>query len=89
MSILPFLFVKLRNDLPPCGSCIFGQAHCWPWRHKSSANLSGGVFHSSDINKPGKIVGTDQIVSAQPILVPQEKDSMTRSHKWGATVFVY
>ena len=36
LSILPCRFLKLRNDLPPCLSCMFGQAHCRPWRHKSS-----------------------------------------------------
>ena len=27
-------------------------------------------------------------MSAQPRIVPQEKDSMKRAHIWGATVFV-
>ena len=79
-------FLKLINDLPPCLSCIFGQSHRRPWRHKSSAKPSGGVIYSSDINKPGQKVGTDQIMSAQPGLVPQEKGSITRAHIWGDTV---
>ena len=53
MSILPQRFLKIRNDLAPCVSGLFGQAHRWPWRHKSSAKSSGGVLCSSDINKPG------------------------------------
>ena len=40
------------------------------------------------LTKPGQRVGTDQIVSAQPGLVPQDKGQMTRSRIWGATVFV-
>ena len=48
---------------------------------------TGGVLQSADITKPGKRVGTDQIVSAQPGLVPQEKDQITRARIWGATVF--
>ena len=34
------------------------------------------------------MVYTDQLVSAQPGLVPQEKGSATRARIWGATVFV-
>ena len=88
MSILPRRFLKLRNDLPPCVSCLFGQAHTCLWRHKSSTTSTGGVLRSADITKPGKQVGTDQIVSAQPGIVPQEKGQMNRARIWGATVFV-
>ena len=52
MSILPLRFLKLRNDLPPCVSCLFGKAHCRPWRHKSSSMSTGGVLRSADITKP-------------------------------------
>ena len=34
------------------------------------------------------MVCTDQLVSTQPGLVPQEKGSPTRAHLWGATIFV-
>ena len=88
MSILPRRFLQLRNDFPPCVSFHFGQVHRQPWRHKSSTKSSGGVLRSWDIIKPGQRVGTDQIVSAQPGLVPQEKGQMTRARIWGATVFV-
>ena len=37
---------------------------------------------------PGERVHTDQLVSAQPVLVPQEKGSPTRARIWGATTFV-
>ena len=87
MSILPRRFLKLRNDLPPCVSYLFGQAHCRPWRHKSSTTSTDCVLRSADITKPGQRVGTDQIVSAQPGLFPQEKGQMTRARIWGATVF--
>ena len=88
MRILPRRFLKLRNDLPPCVSYLFGQAHRHPCRHKSSTMSTGGVLRSADITKPGKRVGTDQIVSAQPGLVPQEKVQMTRARIWGDTVLV-
>ena len=70
MSILHRRFLKLRNYFSPCVSCLFGQTHCQPWRHKSPAKSSDGVICSSDINKLGQRVGIDQIVSAQPVLVP-------------------
>ena len=88
MSFLPRRFLKLRNYLPPCVSCLFGQSHRWPWRHKSSVKSTGGVLRGSDITKPGQQVGTDQIVSAQPGLVPQEKRSTTRACICGATVLL-
>ena len=89
MIILPRRFIKLRNDLPPCVSCLFGQARLRPWRHKSSAKSSGGVLCILDINKPGQRVGTDQIFPAQPVLVPQGKGPMKQSRILGATDFVY
>ena len=55
---------------------------------KKPDKSSVGVLRSSDINKPGQKVGTDQTVSAQHGLVPQEKVSMKRARIWGATVFV-
>ena len=88
MSILPRRLLKLRNDFPPCVSCLFGQAHRRPWRHKSSTTSTGGVLQSAEITNPRQRVGTDQIVSAQTGLVPQEKGQMTRARIWGATVFV-
>ena len=88
MSILPCRFLKLRNYLPPCVSCVFGQAHRRLWRHKSSTTSTGRVLRSADITNPGQQVGTYQIVSAQPGLVPQEKFQMTRALIWGSTVLV-
>ena len=38
--------------------------------------------------KAGHMAYTDQLVSAQPGLVPQEKGSATRARIWGATIFV-
>ena len=88
MSIIPRRFIKLRKDLPPCVSCLFGQAHRRPWRHKSSTTSTGGVLRSADITNNEQRVGTDHIVLAQPGLVPQEKVQMTRARIWGANVFV-
>ena len=65
----------------------FGKAHRRSWRHKSSANSSGGVIRSSDIDTPGQQVGTDQIVSDQRGIFSQEKVSMKKSLILRATVF--
>ena len=60
-------FAKLKHRLPVCMSCIFGTAHCKPWRSKVS---KGSIRKESD-NAPGKCVSMDQLVSAQPGLIPQ------------------
>ncbi len=39
-------------------------------------------------SKPGQVVSVDQIVSAQPGLLPQEKGQLTRARVWGCTLFV-
>jgi hypothetical protein len=88
LGILPKRFLKLRNDLPPCVSCMFGQAHRNPWRHKTSSTNKGGTIRRDKKLKAGQMVYTDQLVSAQPGLVPQEKGSATRARIWGATVCV-
>ena len=86
-SILIRRFPKLRNDLPPCVSCIFEKARCRTWRHKSSAKSYGGVLRSSDINKPGQQVGTYHIFPAQTGILPQEKGPTKRACIRGATDF--
>jgi hypothetical protein len=77
LGFLPRCFLKLRNDLPPCLSCLFGQSHCQPWRHKGSS--TGATLRGVDITHPGQKISTDQLVSAQPGLIPQEKGSLTRA----------
>ncbi|KAL7457785.1 hypothetical protein ACHAXS_000408, partial [Conticribra weissflogii] len=42
----------------------------------------------SEISQAGQVVGADQLISAQPGLVPQEKGNLTRARIWAATVFV-
>jgi hypothetical protein len=65
-------------------SCIFGMAHCKPWRFKGS---KGSIRKESD-NAPGKCVSMDQMVSAQPGLTPQMAGCLTNLCIWGATVFI-
>ena len=59
-----------------------------PWRSKATKDGSKSVLRSPAITKPGECVAVDQIISAQPGLVPQDKGSLTRARIWGCTVFV-
>ncbi len=66
-------FAKLKHRLPVCMSCIFGTAHRKPWRSKG---LRGSIRKESS-NAPGKWVSLDQLVSAQPGLIPQMAGFLT------------
>ncbi len=74
----------LKHRLPICMSCIFGTSHCKPWRTKGAHGL---ICKDSD-NAPGKYVSMDQLVSAQPGLIPQMAGFLTNLRIWGATIFV-
>ena len=49
---------------------------------------TGGTIRRNKRAKPGTMVYTDQLVSSQSGLVPQEKGSPMRARIWGATIFV-
>jgi hypothetical protein len=76
--------VWLRHRLPMCMSCIIGTSHCKPWRTKGAH----GLIHKDSDNAPGKCVSMDQLVSAQPGLIPQTAGFLTNLRLWGATIFV-
>jgi hypothetical protein len=76
--------VKLKHRLPICMSCIFGTSHHKPWRTKGA---HGSIRKESD-NAPGKCVSMDQLVLAQPGLIPQMAGFLTNLCIWGATFFV-
>jgi hypothetical protein len=75
-------YAKLKHRLPICMSCIFGTAHRKPWHSK------GGSIRKVSDNTPGKCVSMDQLVSAQPGLIPQMAGFLTYLRIWGATIFV-
>jgi hypothetical protein len=77
-------FVKLKDCLPICMLCIFGQAHRKPWHSKGSC---GSIQKETD-DAPGKCVSMDHFVSAQPDLVPQMSGCLTNFRICGATLFV-
>ncbi len=83
-GVIPRKFSKMKR-IPKCASCAFGQAHRRQWRTKSKA---GSSIRSDSESKPGDGVSTDQLVSAQPGLIPQISGTLTSDRITGATVFV-
>jgi hypothetical protein len=77
-------FVWLKHRLPICMSCIFGTSHRKPWHTKGA---HGSICKDSD-DAPGKCVSMDQLVSAQPGLIPQMAGFLMNLCTWGATIFV-
>ena len=75
---------KVKDRIPVCLSCTFGMSHWRPWRSKGKP----GTIRSEDEIEPGVCVSVDQLVSAQPGLIPQMSGYLTNLRIWGATVFV-
>ena len=68
-----------------CVSFQFGMGH------KSSSKVKGSSYkpiRKSDHDKAGKYVSTGQLISAQPGLVPQAGESLTRDRIWAANITV-
>ncbi len=82
---LPKILLKLQDKLPLCVACQFGTAQRRPWRNKSKKN---GSIRKPDQIKPGDGVSVDQIISAQPGLIPQMAGFLTSKRIWGCTTFV-
>ena len=82
-SFLPKDFLKLKNDLPPWASCLFGKQPCCP-KHSLRSKPICQEHH----DYPRAAVSTDQIISAQAGLVPQASGSLTNKHITAVTVFV-
>jgi hypothetical protein len=59
-------YVKLKHILLVCMSCIFGTPHRKPWHLKGA---KGSIRKQEDI-APGKCISINQIISAQPGLIP-------------------
>jgi hypothetical protein len=57
---------KLKQRLLVCMSCIFGTAHPKPWCSKGEK----GLIRKHNEDAPGKCVSIDQMISAQPGLIP-------------------
>ncbi|MGL6008734.1 MAG: hypothetical protein ACRC1D_04685 [Culicoidibacterales bacterium] len=82
---IPKRLASLKGQCPLCVACIFGQAHKRPWRSKSK---QVHPIRKSTDDAPGKRVSMDQMVSAQPGLIPQMSGHLTHLRIMGATIFV-
>jgi hypothetical protein len=81
---LPKVLLKLQDKLP-CVACQFGTAHQCPWHTKGKKT---GSIQKPDQTKPGDGVSVDQIISAQPGLIPQMVGFLTSKRIWGCTTFI-
>ena len=85
LGFLPKRFLECRNNPPICIACQFGQAHRRPWRSKGKKS---GSIRQPEQKEPGDGVSVDQIISAQPGLIPQMAGFLTSDRLWGCTTFV-
>ena len=83
---IPKRLAQLRGRTSICVACIFGSARKRPWQTK--AKSSKYPIQKKEDDAPGKKTLIDQIVSAQPGLVPQMGGRLTHLRIMSATVFV-
>jgi len=69
MGIPTKKLLKCRDTAPLCVACQFGDVHIRPWHHKHKGRKAGSI-HQVDQTEPADGVSVDQLVSAQPGLVP-------------------
>jgi hypothetical protein len=77
--------IALKGHCPICVGCLFDQAHKCPWQSKSKQKLP--ICKPTD-DAPGKKASLDQMVSAQPGLIPQMSGHLTNLCVMAATIFV-
>ena len=71
---LPSRLLDCKGKLPLCIACQFGAAHRRAWHRRGKA--SGSIRQPKHVS-PGDGVSMDQIVSAQPGLIPQMSGFLT------------
>jgi len=84
-NILPSKFKKMKGKSILCPSCVFGRMKRRAWRNKSPTSWNK-IRKKSD--SPGSKVSTDQLVVAQPGLVPRISGKHTSARISGATGFI-
>ena len=84
-NILPRKFRKMKNRPIICPSCVFGRMRRRAWRNKDPK--SWRHIKKSEHSSPGAKVSTDQLVVAQPGLVPRISGRHTNERICGATGF--
>ena len=84
-NMLPSKFKKMKSKPIICPSCIFGRMRRRAWRSKSANSWKH--IRNDEQKVPGAKVSTDQLVVAQPGLVPRISGRHTNSRICGATGF--
>ena len=84
-GVLPKSLTRYKLKAPFCASCAFGKAHRRQWRHKGDDTRP---IRSKKDDAPGVTVSVDQMVSAQPGLVPQTSGYLTRSRIHSSTTYI-
>jgi hypothetical protein len=74
----------VKISFPYALLCQFDQAHHHPWHRKGRA--SGSTRKPTEV-QPGDGTSVDQIVSAQPGLIPQMAGFPTSDRIWSTTKF--
>ena len=85
-QILPQKFAKLRGKPVLCPSCMFGRMRRRAWRAKGDKNIRH--IRKESEKYPGAKVSADQLVVAQPGLVPRLDGRHTNESICGATGFI-
>jgi len=75
-GFLPKHLLRVKDRPPPCASCLFGMQHRTNWRTRSTKHGKKLSLQKEDLTHPGQCVGVDQMISAQPGLIPQEKGNL-------------
>ena len=83
-NLIPKELLYFKNKPAPlCVSCEFSRA-----RKRSSHSSRTGPLRKPSQNFPGAAVSMDQLVSAQPGLVPQVGGHLTRDRIWAVNIAV-
>jgi len=82
---IPKRLAALRGRCPICVACLFGQAHQRPWQTKSKQKH---LIRKPTDDAPGKEASLDQMVPAQPGLIPQMSGHLTNLRVMAAMIFV-
>ena len=85
MSFPPKWLLECQNKPPLCVACQFGAAHRRPWRTKGK---KCGSIRIPEQTNPEDVVSVHQIVSAQPVPIPQMSGFLTSQHFWGCITFM-
>ena len=86
LGIIPKELLYFKDKPAPiCVSCTFGTAHKKPSMNKKGRRHT---IRSKKDDAPGKCVSMDQLISAQPGLIPQFGGHLTRDRIWAANVAV-